>query len=574
MARVQIAINSEKCKLPMECRKCVAICPQCVYKVHLIRIDKGKKMPLDAWGLAMWFPDQCRGCLECVRVCPEKALELVSPCQFECPAHVDIPSYISLLGEGKIDEAINVHRNRNPFVAVCARVCPHPCETMCERKKMDNPVAVRALKRYMADNAKGKSIKPVSNEDPRNKNKKVAVVGAGPAGLSCAYFLKRLGYSVTVFEKADKPGGMLTSMIPLHRLPEDIVNEEINFILDLGIDLKLNTTVGKDVTIDSLRKQGYEAFFLGVGAQAPVSLGNLPGADVDGVIDALEFLKSCRSGKTPKLGKNVAIIGGGNAAIDAARTALRQGANVTVVYRRNREEMPAIDAEVEEAVKEGVQFRFLARPKKIEGKNGKVESLVCEEMVMKGYDLKARQKSVAIEGKEFTIKADTIITAIGQKLDADEILKEAGIGLSYEGFLFVDKYTLATNIPNIFAGGDAVTGPATVAEAIGKGEQAARSIDKCLSKDLTAEEQKTRYPWLEPYDNSISFNLKALPASYTRQDSPLIPVSERIAGNGSKEVEITISKEEVTKECARCLRCDYIVESKKQEISKASASAR
>lgn len=570
MARVQIAINRDKCKIPMNCRKCVQVCPQCVYKVYLTRVDKGKVMPMDAWGLAMWFPDQCRGCLECVRVCPENALELVPPCEYECPAHVDISSYVSLLGEGNIDEAIRVHRERNPFVAVSARVCPHPCETMCERRKTDNPVAVRSLKRYMADMAKSDPAKPTMKIDPRNKDKKVAVVGAGPAGLSCAYFLKRLGYQVTVFEKSNKPGGMLTSMIPAYRLPQEIVDKEINFILNLGIELKLNTQVGKDISLEELKNNGYQAIFLAIGAQSSPSM-KVPGEELSGVIQALDFLRDCRSGKKPKIGKKIAVIGGGNSAIDAARIALRQGADVTVVYRRNREEMPAIEAEIEEAEKEGVKFRLLSKPKEIKGKNGKVESLVCEEMIMKGYDPSARQKSVPVPGKEFTIEADTIISAIGQKLDADEIMKEVGIGFSYEGFVFINKHTMVTNIPNIFAGGDAVTGPSTVTAAIGQGEKAARNIDKYLAKDfLKDEELKTRYPWLEHYDSPVKFNPKAAPAKHNRSVTPLIPVSERMSAN--KEVEITLSKDDVIKESSRCLRCDYLVETQRQRVKTAAKS--
>jgi len=570
MARVQIAINRDKCKLPMNCRKCVQVCPQCVYKVYLTRIDKGKVMPMDAWGLAMWFPDQCRGCLECVRVCPEKALELVAPCEYECPAHVDVPSYISLLGEGNVDEAIRIHRERNPFVAVSARVCPHPCETMCERRKTDNPVSVRSLKRYMADSSKSSSLKPTIKEDSRNAKKKIAIVGSGPAGLSCAYFLRRIGYQVTVFEKADKPGGMLTSMIPAYRLPQEIVNNEIDFILNLGIELKLNTEVGKDISIDALKNQGYQAIFIAVGAQGSPSIG-IPGEEMNGVIQALDFLRDCRSGKNPKIGKRVAVIGGGNSAIDAARIALRQGADVTVVYRRNIEEMPAIQAEVEEAEKEGVKFRILARPKEIKGKNGKAESLVCEEMMMKGYDRTARNKSVPVPGKEFTLDVDTIISAIGQKLDAEKIMKEVGIGFSYEGFVFINKHTMVTNIPNIFSGGDAVTGPSTVTAAIGQGEKAARNIDKYLAKDfLTDEELKTRYPWLEHYDSTVKFNPKGAPAKHNRTATPLIPVSERMSAN--KEVEVTLSKDDVIRESSRCLRCDYLVETQRQRIKTAAKS--
>ncbi|RMF93393.1 MAG: FAD-dependent oxidoreductase, partial [Candidatus Schekmanbacteria bacterium] len=387
MARVQIAINHEKCPTPINCHRCIEVCPQCVYKMHLVKIEKGKEMPEDAWELAMWFPDQCAGCLECIRVCPEGALTLIAPCERECPAHVDIPSMISLIKANMEEEALALHRNRNPFVETCARACPHLCDVTCERKRIDGkPVNVRSLKRYMAEVAKNSSAKPLMKENPKNADKKVAVIGAGPSGLSCAYFLRRIGYPVTVFDKADKPGGIITSMIPLYRLPEEAVKRDIDFILSTGIELKLNCEVGKDISLNELRKEGYKAFYIAIGAQSPTPLG-IEGEDLDGVIQAWDLLKDFRKGIEPKLGKKVSVIGGGNAAIDAARTAFRFGSDVTIIYRRDREEMPAIQDEIEEAEKEGIKFLFLARPLKIVGESGKVKKLICGKMEIKGYDL-------------------------------------------------------------------------------------------------------------------------------------------------------------------------------------------
>lgn len=569
MARVQIAINREKCPVPIRCRKCVEVCPQCLYKLHLVKIDKGKEMPEEAWDLDMWFPDQCVGCLECVKVCPENALRVIAPCEAECPAHVDVPSIVSLIAAGRTEEALHLHRERNPFVEISARVCPHPCESLCERKRVDSSsIAVRGVKRYMADLAAAKStkIKDLMRENPNNAKKKVAVIGAGPAGLSCAYFLRKIGHPVTIFEKADRPGGMLSLMIPSYRLPQDVVDREVNFVLSSGIELKLNTTVGKDITFEDLKKQGYEAIFLGMGAWRSTPLG-VPGEELEGVISAMDMLKDYRKGIAPKLGKKVVVIGGGNAAIDAARTAFRFGSDVTVVYRRDRDEMPAIPAEIEEAEKEGVKFILLARPLKVEGKNGHVSGLACGKMMMKGYDNNARRRSVPIEGSDFTVEADTVIIAIGQKLDANELLQGTGIGLSYEGYIYADHH-MTTTIPYIFAGGDVTKGPSSVVEAIGAGERAARAINHYLSKELPAD-QKTDFWWIEPYEDDISYNTRSAIPKYERAVTPLVPVSERV---GAKEVEMTMSAEDALHECARCLRCDYVDKEVLNRILSAAAA--
>lgn len=554
MARVQIAINHEKCHSPVECHRCIEICPQCVYKMHLPKIDKGKAMPTDVWKLAMWFPGQCVGCLECIRVCPEGALELIASCEDECPAHVDIPSMISLIRANKEEEALKLHRERNPFVETCARACPHTCDVTCERKRVDGKaVNVRSLKRYMADAARSSNVKPVMKPNPHNAKKKVAVIGAGPSGLSCAYFLRRLGYPVTVFDKSDAPGGIVTSMIPLYRLPEDAVKRDIDFILSTGIELKLNCEVGKDVSIEDLRKDGYQAFYIGIGAQNPSPL-NLEGEELNGVIQAWDLLKDFRKGIEPKVAKKVSVIGGGNAAIDAARTAFRFGADVTVIYRRDREAMPAIPDEIEEAEKEGINFIFLARPLKVVGEKGKVKKIICGKMEIKGYDLSGRRKSVPLEGEDFEVETDIVIAAIGQKIDAESILKDSGIGLSYTGYIYADSHDMKTTKEDIFAGGDAVTGPAMIADAVGTGEKAAISINSYLSRDLPEEERSECF-WLGKYEDSVPFNLRAPEAKYNRAEAPTVPVSER---EKDIEVELSISREDALRECERCLRCDYI----------------
>jgi NADH-quinone oxidoreductase subunit F len=470
-----------------------------------------------------------------------------APCQNACPAGVDIPGFVSLTGEKRYNEALRLHRERNPFVAVCARVCFHPCEGKCRRSTLDEPLSVRAVKRFLADQEVGFQLPaPVGNG--ANAKRKVAVVGAGPAGLSCAYFLARLGYTPTVFEAADKPGGMLLQAIPAYRLPRDILANEIRGIAEMGVTIKYKKKLGTDFTLQSLKEMGFEAVFLGVGAPQGMSLG-MKGEDMPGVVDALGFLREYNLTGKAKVGKNVVVIGGGNAAVDAARTALRLGAETaTVVYRRTRAEMPAYEEEVEEAEREGVKFEFLAAPLELVAKGGKVATAKFRTMELGDFDRTGRRKPVAKGENDFTLKADMVIAAIGQTLKAQELFDGVAVKLNERQYLATDPVTGQTSVEWVFAGGDATNGPSSVVQAIAEGEKAAVGIDSFL----TGAEHAV---WRQNRVQNTFFDPEADPVMANRPGMKMIPVAKR---KGTfAEVEIAWPRAVALAESQRCLRCDY-----------------
>jgi NADH-quinone oxidoreductase subunit F len=481
-------------------------------------------------------------------VCPELVR---APCQNECPAGVDVPLYVSLVREGRLQEALASHVERNPLPSICARVCPHPCERTCRRWQLDSAVAIRSVKRYMVDNSPRVDPKSMVRDNPHNREMKVAVVGSGPAGLGCAYFLRRIGYAVTIFEKEDRPGGMMAYAIPEYRLPRDTLKADIDWLLGTGIELKLRTEIGKDVTIDQLRSKGYRAIFLGLGAWEGTRLG-VPGEDLKGVTQGLDFLVGRSKGKKLKLGKRVAVIGGGDVAIDSARLAFREGAEVTVVYRRTRSEMPAIETEIEEAEAEGVKFVFLAAPERIEGDGGRVRTLVCRRMKLGPYQLDGRRRPVPVDG-EHLIEVDTVIAAIGQRAVTRRIAEQAGITVSSSGRIQTDPFSNETSIPLIYAGGDVVTGPSIVLSAIRAGERAAVAINRELSKDLPEEERSVPF-WRRTIPNDTEFDPEAEPVDTPRMIQETLPLDARA---NFDEVEQAVGREAAVKECVRCLRCDY-----------------
>ncbi|MDZ7342723.1 MAG: FAD-dependent oxidoreductase [candidate division KSB1 bacterium] len=461
--------------------------------------------------------ERCNDCGACVQVCPIKPLstfneglslrtaidiqhkgffstcyniEKETPiCQETCPVHIDIRKYIGLIADGRYLDALAVIRERNPLPAICGRVCNHPCEGACNRGKQDEAVAIDALKRFVADyelqlKKQGKIPKPVA--PPVNeKLGKVAVVGSGPAGLTVAHDLALKGIRSTIFEAAPVPGGMLWLAIPEYRLPRDIIQTEVDYICDLGVELKLNTPINKQYTIDDLLKDGYRAVFLGIGAHQGLKLG-VPGEDdYEGFLDCIVFLRRVNLGDTTKPGRKVIVIGGGNSAIDAARTALRLGSDeVHIVYRRTVKEMPANPWEIEEAEKEGVKITYLAAPVQILGENGKVVGMRCTRMKLGKLDASGRRSPVPIKGSEFDIEADVIVPAISQQPDVSFLHDGHGLSINKWNSFDVNSRTMQTNRPEIFAGGDAVTGPATVIQAIAAGHQAASSIEKFLKGEL------------------------------------------------------------------------------------------
>jgi NADPH-dependent glutamate synthase beta subunit-like oxidoreductase len=456
--------------------------------------------------------EACNACGECLLVCPIKpydrfneglmlrtAIDFAGPrafgstynieketpaCQERCPVHIDIRRYVGLIAGGEYEEAIKVIRERNPLPAVCGRVCPHPCETVCNRGKQDEAVAIDALKRFASDYelALRKAGRFVAPKPKRDKKISVGVVGAGPAGLTVAHDLALEGYRVTVFEAERVPGGMLHLCIPEYRLPRDILMSDVSYITDLGVEIKLETPLSPEFTVDDIFKQDFKAIFLGVGAYEGYKLGVEGENDYKGFLDCIQFLKRVNLGDKTKPGNKVIVIGGGNSAIDSARTAWRLGCDeVTILYRRSRKEMPANPWEVDAAIEEGVKVHYLAAPTRILGKNGRVTGMVCTRMELGKLDSSGRRRPVPIPGSEFEVEADLVLPAISQQPDVSFLPKDHGFKLSKWNSFEVDTKTMATNREGIYAGGDDVTGPATVIQAIEAGHLAAKSIMEYLS---------------------------------------------------------------------------------------------
>jgi len=468
-----------------------------------------------------------------------------SKCENACPAYVDVPSYVALIAAGRYEEALNIHRKRNPFPAICGRVCPAFCEDKCKRGDVDEPIAIRALKRFMSDNEMKYPWTPEIIENL--KEEKVAIIGSGPAGLSAAYRLATWGYKVTIFEALSVVGGMMMVGIPDYRLPKDIINFEVDAIRRLGVKIKLNSPIGNELTLNNLFKQGYSAIILAVGAQKSMKL-RIPGEKLKGVLFGIDFLKDVNLGKNINFkNKKIAVIGGGNVAIDSSRNALRLGAkDVQILYRRTKMDMPAHKDEIEEAEKEGIKMTFLTTPVGILGNNGKVSGIECINMRLGEFDISGRKRPIPVVESEFKIDIDVVITAIGQALDTSLLTKDTGIKTSKGGFFKADSKTMKTNIEGIFVAGDAVNGPATVIEAIASGEIAALGVDNYLRRGMAKEKQK------ETINIERTFELKE--GEIPRIKISVLELKERLSN--FNEVELGISKKNAIFEAKRCLRCD------------------
>jgi heterodisulfide reductase subunit A2 len=448
----------------------------------------------------------CTGCGECTNVCPvtssnewdellgeRKAIYRAfpqavpityciekrdrAPCVGACPAHVNVQGYIQLIRKGEYTKACQLIMEKIPLPGVLGRVCPHPCETECRRHDIDEAVAIRDLKRFAADQV---DMTTLAIPEIQDKEQKIAVIGSGPAGLTVAYDLRLKGYQVTIFETAGQPGGMLRLGIPDYRLPQGILDNEIGYIKRLGVDIKTETRFGPDITIESLKDSGFSSVFLGTGAHDAMTLG-IKGEDTEGVIDAIKFLREINLGDRSSPGKEVVVIGGGNVAIDAIRVAKRLGSEtLTLVYRRTKNEMPAYEDEIQGAQQEGIDFLFLTSPTGIVEENGKVSGLQCIKNQLGEPDASGRQRPEPIEGSEFIIPCDAVITAIGQKINIVENLTNNGLESTSSNNIITDPDTMQTSIPHVFACGDAVTGAASVVEAIAGGHKAATGIDHFL----------------------------------------------------------------------------------------------
>ncbi|HDQ04953.1 MAG TPA: FAD-dependent oxidoreductase [Deltaproteobacteria bacterium] len=519
--------------------------------------------------------DKCTGCGDCEKVCPisvkaefngdlseRKAIYRhfpqaipsgfaidklgTSPCKAHCPTHISVQGYVALIGQGKFKEALKLIKQDNPFPIVCGRVCNHPCETACMRGKVDEPIDIMHLKRFVADLDLNSDTRYLP-EKKESKGKKVAVIGSGPSGLTCAYYLAIEGYDVEVFEALPMAGGWMAVGIPEYRLPKDVLKAEIKVIEDLGVKIHLNTRVGKDIPFDKLKKD-YAAIFIGCGTMRSSRL-NIPGQDMRGVIQGVDYLTQINLGKKVPLGDKVAVIGGGNVAMDAVRTAVRTGSkDVFILYRRTRAEMPAANEEIEEALEEGIKMEFLVAPKRVIGKDGKAAALECVRMELGEPDKSGRRRPVEIKGSEFTIECDAIIPAIGQEADLSFLPKESGVSVNDWNNIDYDPVTYATNVPGVFSGGDVVTGPQTVVKAVYSGKEAAKSIDRYLQgMDMKAGREKD---WME--DLADKADVSGLP-KISREKYPHMKPEERITN--FKEVGIGFSEAQAIAEANRCLAC-------------------
>jgi len=467
-------------------------------------------------------------------------------CQANCPLGVNVQGYIALAHAGKYAEALELIRKDNFLPAICGRICTNPCEAACRRNELDQPVAIRDIKRFLADLALSSDTRPV----PTIKAKrlfKVAIIGSGPAGLSCAYHLAMEGYRVKVFEKLPVLGGMLTVGIPYYRLPKNIIEAEIQVMRDMGVEFETGVEIGKDFTIPQLREQGYKAFFIGIGAHKCRALG-VPGEELEGVVPGVEYLRDINLGKQVCLGDRVAVIGGGSVAVDTARTALRHGSrNPVIVYRRSENEMPAIAEEILECREEGIEIMTLTAPLRIIGENGRARAIECRRMELGEPDSSGRRRPLPIAGSEFIMEVDSVVTAIGQESEWACLTEECACRLTNWGTMKVDRLTMQTDDPDIFAGGDAVTGPSTVVLAMASGRSAAFAIHGRLTGEVIehaslSRPQELDFPQITPGTNPVPRAQK--PANGPSSDSDF-----------RLKVSLGLTEDQVQAEASRCLQC-------------------
>lgn len=466
--------------------------------------------------------------------------ELVkSPCQNTCPARIDVPHYIRLIADGKYDEALAVVREKVPFPAVLGYVCLHFCEAKCRRGQLDEPLAIRVLKRFAAEHDTGLWKQNSKLAPPTGK--KVAIVGSGPAGLTAAYYLAKLGHEVTVFEALPVVGGMMRVGIPEYRLPREALDREIEEIKAVGVEIKTDSKVE---SLDELSKQGYDAIFVSIGAHRGINLG-MEGETNAGVVDGVDFLREINLGRKVGIGDRVVVVGGGNVAIDASRTALRLGAReVTIAYRRTRAEMPASAEEIDEALREGVKILHLAVPNRVTRVNSKLK-VEFMRMELGKVDESGRRRPVPVKGSEFIGEYDMMIKAIGERAEVpDRYMLSVGRG----GRMEVDPDTLATSREGVYAGGDVVTGPASVIEAIAGGRQAAISIDRYLGGNGDIDEQ------LAPPEEVTPFDIEEIEGEKYRPPVNMSSLDERL--KGFAQVELGFDEAKAIEEATRCLRCD------------------
>ncbi len=479
---------------------------------------------------------------------------ITAPCTEACPAHQDIPGYIELIRNRRYGEALELIRKTNCLPGVTGRACVAFCEAHCVRNDIDKPLAIRALKRFPADYEITSGLEPKFKRG-RGSGAKVAVIGAGPAGLAASYNLALMGYKVTVYDEQSSGGGMVLVGIPGYRLPDDILEREVDIMKKLGVEFKLNTRVGRDIALEELPAQGFKAVFVATGAHLDreSDIENWKG-EYKGVVEGVEFLRDVNLGKKVSPGGRAIIVGGGNVAVDCARTCLRLGSkDVTIVYRRSRAEMPGRPEEVEAAEQEGVKIHFLAVPVRVLTEGKKVTGAECIRMELGEPDASGRRRPVPIKGSEFVMEADAIISAIGEMPDLSFLTAGGPVNVGERGTIEVDRYTGQTSTSGIFSGGDCVNGPATIIEAIAAGNRAARSIDRYLkSGKATPSDEDVVESLLHEIDLTERRD-GSIVARKERQSPEELVVAER--GLNFNEVEQCLAPEAATKEAERCLRC-------------------
>jgi len=503
-------------------------------------------------------------------------LERNFPCRGACPVHTEAGKYVTLIAQGRFREAYAVARRPNPLASICGRICAAPCESVCRRGEIDAPISIRALKRFVTERFGVESMLDFSvlteiyGDRTRKYDEKVAIIGSGPAGLACAHDLALLGYKATIFEAAPVAGGMLRLGVPEYRLPRALIQLEINAILSLGVELRTNVRIGKDITLAQLRADGYAAIFLGVGSMKSRDL-QIPGIELDGVLRGIDYLLNINLGYRVEMGRRILVIGGGNVALDVARTAARGGEqtnlqrnlsivqamdvarsairfgarDVTVCCLESESEMPAARDEVEEAATEGIRFAYRLGPKRILGENGSATGIEFVR-VARVFDENGRFDPKFVEGSETVIDCDSVIVAIGQTGDFSFLQPEDGVA-TRGGRIIIDPDTLATTAAGIFAGGDAAFGPRIAINAVADGKRAAKSIDELLRGEARPAEDDAVEVVIEPrWDRELDF--EGIP----RQKPPSRPLARRV---GIAEVEECFSEHQARKEGSRCLRC-------------------